>query len=270
MTPLYHASFNYFVPAQMDSEPFEQDIADGRAFDNPGWETSGFELRQHQSGVTDWGDEHQVKETHYDEISALARSLTGADHALVGNHILRNPEQAKIHEDLAPIQFVHSDFAASYGDRMRAFYASDSEDARAALNKADITPAQVAAARRMVILQFWRNLGPAVMDLPIAFCDARTVSADELVPLAVQDYAGGGFDFDTLAVKLPKGRHHAWYTFPDMQIDEIVVFRTYDSNLLDSGKPFWTPHSAFRNPQVEPGRPARYSVEVRATCLWLD
>ena len=268
MTALYEASFNYYVPARMDVQTLEQHIANGRAFDNPGWETCGFELKRHESSVTDWGDEDQIKAIHYDEIADLARSLTGADYALVGNHILRNPEQAKIHADLGPIEFVHSDFAASYGKRMSDHYASDTDEVRATLEKADITPSQVASARRMLILNFWRNVGPAQMDLPLAFCDARTVRPDELAPVAVQDYAGYGFDFDALAITPPKMNQHAWYTFPDMQIDELAVFRTYDSDRLDSGKPFWTPHSAFRNP--EPGKPARYSIELRATCLWLD
>ena len=34
-------------------------------------------------------------------------------------------------------------------------------------------------APRLMILQFWRNLGPAKMDLPLAFCDARGVSKDQ-------------------------------------------------------------------------------------------
>ena len=121
----------------------------------------------------------------------------------------------------------------------------------------------------MVILQFWRNVGPSVMDLPIAFCDARTVPANEVIAAPVEDYAGGGFDFETLAVLHSKDEQHKWYTYPEMQIDEVVTFRTYDSALVGTDKPFWTPHSAFRNPDVALGEPSRYSIELRATCLWL-
>ena len=38
------------------------------------------------------------------------------------------------------------------------------------------------------MLQFWRNLGPPMMDLPIAFCDSRTVRRDEAQPFVVSDY----------------------------------------------------------------------------------
>ena len=194
--------------------------------------------------------------------------MTGCDHALVGGHILRNPEQAAAHEDLGPIQFVHSDFAASYGQLMREYYAAGGEEADLGMAAAGITAADVASASRMVILQFWRNVGPEKMDLPIAFCDARSVASKDMVSIPVENYAGGGFNFDTLGVFPPAGGEHDWYSFPLMSADEAVAFRTYDSALVGTDRPFWTPHSAYRDPEVEVGSPARYSIELRATCLF--
>ena len=52
-----------------------------------------------------------------------------------------------------------------------------------------------------------------------------------------------------------------------MQIDEVVAFRTYDSDMVASGEPYWTPHGAVRDPEVELGQPARSSIELRATKL---
>ena len=79
---------------------------------------------------------------------------SSCDHALVGSHIKRNPDQAKLHEDLGPITFVHSDFAESYGDMMREFYAgsdirifSELKDGTVArhisLQKEPITPIEI-------------------------------------------------------------------------------------------------------------------------------
>ena len=82
-----------------------------------------------------------------------ARALTGSDYALVRSHILRNPQQARVHDDLAPIRFVHSDFAPSYGGLMREFYAGDSEEARESLAMEGVTAVEVANAKRLVILQ---------------------------------------------------------------------------------------------------------------------
>ena len=121
-----------------------------------------------------------------------------------------------------------------------------------------------------MILQFWRNVGPAKMDLPLAFCDSRSVGREEVRAFPVRDYAGGGFDFDTLGVIAPRSPvQHRWYVFPEMQVDEVVAFRTFDSEYVSSGGAFWTPHSAFRDPSVPLGQPARRSIELRATCLFI-
>ena len=268
MTQLYcNADLNYV--RGMEAAAVSVDIIDGRASPpGGGWQTHGFELMRHASALRDFDDEARVADVHYAEISDFAQRLTGCDHALVSGHIARNPEQAAVHADLGPIQFVHSDFAPSYGQRIRDFYAEGGEQAEAGLKATGISARDVADARRMLILQFWRNVGPSVMDLPIAFCDARTVGEKETLAAPVEDYAGDGFDFETLAILPPGDGHHAWYTYPDMSIDEVVAFRTYDSELIGSGKPFWTPHSAYRNPDVALGQPARYSIELRATCLW--
>lgn len=265
-------AMNYVTPDAVGSEtvPVDVPVYDGRSAGLPGWQHCGFELMRHASRVQTWDDDDLLEAEHYAEMAALAKLLSGCDHALISGHIRRNPEEAARHADLGPISFVHSDFAASYGALMRDFYCSDKPEARRALNRAGIDGESVSEARRLLILQFWRNTGPATMDLPLAFCDARTVPAEDLRVIPVHDYAGGGTDFETLAVLAPaRPDRHRWYVFPDLEIDETVAFRTYDSELAAQGKPFWTPHSAFPDPRVNPGQPARRSLELRATCLFL-
>jgi hypothetical protein len=85
----------------------------------------------------------------------------------------------------------------------------------------------------------------------------------------VSDYAGSGIDFEALAVLGPiEPSSYRWYAFPELRPDEVVVFRTYDTELVERGETWFTPHSAFRDPDVEIGRPARSSVELRAICLY--
>ena len=269
MTQLYcNADLNYV--RGMEAAAVSVDIIDGRASPpGGGWQTYGFELMRHASALRDFDDEARVADVHYAEISDLAQRLTGCDHALVSGHIARNPEQAAVHADLGPIQFVHSDFAPSYGQRIRDFYAEGGEQAEAGLKATGISARDVADARRMLILQFWRNVGPAHMDLPIAFCDVTSTEAGDILPIPVQDYAGGGFDFEALAIRAPaEAGSHRWYTYPDMQHDEVVAFRTYDTALMERNEPYWTPHSAFADPSVAAGSPARRSIELRATCIW--
>jgi hypothetical protein len=246
-----------YIP-QDDGSPIpEVPILDGRSADLPGWQQCGFELMKHASAVTDWNDDDEIARVHYAEMAQIAREQTGCDTAFITSHIKRSPDAAKKHSDYSPIRFVHSDFADSYGDLLRKLHANGEH--------AD----EVASARRLMVFQFWRNIGPAKMDLPLAFCDARTVPRDQIREIPVKNYANSGFDFEALAIVAPASPDdHRWYVFPEMQTDEVVALRTYDSDMVASGEHYWTPHGAVRDPEVELGKPARSSIEVRATCLF--
>ena len=102
-----------------------------------------------------------------------------------------------------------------------------------------------------------------------AFCDSRTVTPSEGRPFRYTGYVAGGRAFDALAVVAPDDPSaHGWYVFPEMTPDEVVAFRTYDTELVRDGKTHFTPHSAFRDPDVEIGKPARFSIELRVMCLF--
>lgn len=247
----------------------EVDIHDGRAADLPGWQDCGFELVAHASAGSSWDDDELI-DVHHREMEELAQTMTGCDVALVSNHIKRGPEHARRHEDLAPISFVHSDFAIGYDQLVRQSFAQPERDgAVRTLERNGVTADDVARATRVVILQFWRNIGPAKMDFPLAFCDARTVTPDDSRAIAVSDYAGSGVDFEALAVLCPvEPDPYRWYAFAELRPDETVAFRTYDTDLVARGETWFTPHSAFRDPDVEINKPARSSIELRAICLY--
>lgn len=253
---------------ELAAHPIDVDVLDGRQADLPGWLACGFELVTHRSAVSGWDDD-EIVAVHHREMEELARTMTGCDVALVSNHIKRGPEHAARHEDLGPISFVHSDFAASYDDLVRGSFVNDDRDGlRRALERNGIVARDVVDASRLVILQFWRSTGPPKMDFPMVFCDARTVTPGDSRPIPVSDYAGSGIDFEALAVLSPREPgQYRWYTFPELAIDEVVAFRTFDSELVARGETWFTPHSAFRDPDVAVGRPARSSIELRAICL---
>ena len=79
----------------------------------------------------------------------------------------------------------------------------------------------------------------------------------------MHDYAGSGVDFEALAIIEPGAASgQRWYAFPELRPDEVVAFRTYDSDLVADASTYFTPHSAFRDAEVEIGRPARQSIEL--------
>ncbi len=244
-------------------------ITDGRRSRLPGWEECGFELVTHSSAVADWHDDQEIAEVHYAELESLARSLTGCDFALASDHVTR-AASARSGRDQSPVMLVHSDFAANYAAVARTAYHGARGRGAAALARSGRTAEDVAGAGRILVMQFWRNLGAARMDYPLAFCDCRTVTPEETRPFRYTGYVAGGRSFDALAVMAPTPPSaHAWYTFPDMTQGEVVAFRTYDTELVDAGRTWFTPHSAFRDPGIEVGRPSRFSIEARVMCLFI-
>ena len=243
-------------------------IHDGRRATLPGWEQCGFERFDHASAVADWTDDESIAAVHYPEAEALAREVTGLPYALVADHVKRNAETDKRRREQEPVRLVHSDFAANYGDIVRGNYLEVQGRGAAALARAGLSGDDVTHARRVVMLQLWRNLGAPKMDLPVAWMDARTVSCAEARPFRYTGYVAGAPQFDALAINAPATPdQHGWYAFESLRVDEVVVFRTYDTELVAVNATHFTPHSAFRDLSVELGNPARFSVELRVMCF---
>ncbi len=261
------ASMNYL--GGMQTVPIEVSIKDGRSAQQLSWQENGFQLLNAPSAVSNWDNKAEVARLYYAEMSALAKELTGCAHALVSNHISRNPDEAEVHGDYAPIEFVHSDFTDNYAQLLIERYRNNTTEAAQTLGAAGLTVEDMVRAKRLLILQFWRNVGPRQMDLPLAFCDAQSVPRADMHSIHVPNYAGGDFAFDTFAVTPPPtGAEHDWYVFPNMSDSEVVAFRTFDSEMASKGEAYWTPHSAFADPCAGDTAPARRSIEVRATCLF--
>jgi len=265
--PVYcRATLNY--ADDESSVAVETDILDGRAVDLPGWSVCGFELMNLATQVTDWTDESAVLSSHLDEAEGYARDLSGCDAVLFYPPLVRSRSAARIQPDLAPIQFVHSDYTEAYrsmiGDQDHPYH----EVLKPSMERAGISAEDVRSASRVLTLQFWRNIGEPDIDYPLALCDARTVPRDRLQPVRVAEYGGLVTDFDAFAVAPPDHGEYDWYTFPHLSGDEVLVFRAFDSQCVERGEPFWTPHTSFRDPNMPPDAPGRKSVEARAVCLF--
>ena len=262
-------TLNYFDGAV--GRPVTVDMLDGRAAtDDLEFETCGFRLVDHQSAITNWRDHAEVDRIHRPEAEALAAELTGCDVAISYPPIHRSREEAQTTPDYAPIELVHSDFTDDYGPMI-----TDPDRRYRAildplLERHGLTHSDVQAATRLMVLQFWRNTGPTQPDYPLAFCAADGVGPDRVVREMLPEYGGLRVDSQFYAVRPPSGADSdRWYTFPDLTTSEPVALRTYDSRCIDEGRPFWTPHSAFRDPNVSSdANQYRESVETRILCIW--
>jgi hypothetical protein len=118
----------------------------------------------------------------------------------------------------------------------------------------------LAGCGRWALYNVWRCVTPPPQDIPLAVCDARTVSpADEVTVAAVTAVRGAGdYRHDTTGYARADG--HRWCWFRDMTRDEVLVFKAHDT---DPHRPGRVPHTAFTDPTCPPGTPTRASVELR-------
>jgi hypothetical protein len=141
---------------------------------------------------------------------------------------------------------VHNDYTVtSAPQRVRALLGADAE---ALLRK------------RVAFINVWRPIRHAAQDWPLALADARSVRPDHLVAtdIVYPDRRGEIYGL----VQSPAQR---WWYYPDMQLDEALLIKCYDSR-ADVAQ--FTPHTAFENPLTPANAPPRESIEFRTIAFF--
>jgi hypothetical protein len=212
-------------------------------------ERNGFHFIPHDTAVTDFFDDAQVRGTYYAEMEALVKRESGASRVVVFDHTLRTADQAqrealKIRE---VVPRVHNDYTEWSGpQRVRDLLPQEADDL---------------LARRFAIIQVWRPIRHPVETFPLAICDARTVSPDNMV---ISERRYPNRIGQTYAITY--NPEHAWYWFPRMRRNEALVFKVYDS--LTDGRARWTAHTAFQDPTSPPNARPRESIEIRTLAFF--
>ena len=68
-------------------------------------------------------------------------------------------------------------------------------------------------------------------------------------------------------LNLSYNANQRWTYFPDMERDEVILLKCFDSEL--DGRARWTAHAAFEDPNgADPSLPARESIEVRTLLFY--
>ena len=229
-------------------------ITDARAMASlPSIHTEGFELWDAPSAVADFTDEDAIRNRYYTEAAELAKCVTGADHAYIFDHQIRLRESGRPtltfgrHGDgrrPGAAGRIHNDYTETSGQK-----------------RFGILPLEEGARKktqRFSIVTIWRSIGGKIVDTPLAMCDARSISVNDLVvaELRYRDRTGELY----LMKESPR---HRWAYFSGMDRNEALVFKQYDSQV--NGAVRFTPHSAFDLPDIPPNAPLRQSIEVR--CL---
>jgi hypothetical protein len=229
-------------------------IADARAMASPPTiHVEGFELWDAPTSMVDFRDEDAIRSNYYAEAAELAKCVTGADHAYIFDHLVRRREVGR-----PALSFgrqgdgtrpgaagrVHNDYSEASGQKRFEIVTLDHKVR--------------SQEQRFAIVNIWRSIRGKVMDTPLAVCDARTISAKDLVitDILYPDRSGEIY-------LVQQSSRHQWAYFSEMDSHEALVFKQYDSQV--SGVARFTPHSAFDLPDIPPDAPLRESIEIR--CL---
>jgi hypothetical protein len=210
----------------------------------------GFAFIKHETKVRDFYNEGEVRSVYYPEMEWLVKELTGASKVLVFDHTLRAEDDATREEKKVrePVRRVHNDYTGWSGpQRVRDLLPADE--------------AQALLEHRFAVVQVWRPIRRPVQTAPLAIADARSLAPKDLIaterryPDRVGEIYHITFNPD-----------HRWFYFPNMQRNEALVFKTYDSE--KDGRARWTAHAAFDDATSPPDAPSRESIEVRTLAFF--
>lgn len=208
----------------------------------------GVVLVRDETAVSNFYDHAEVRATYYPEVERLVKRVTGAARVLVFDHNLRSRPRAKQGERgiQEPVKVVHNDYTVKSGpQRVR-----------------DLLPEEADALvkNRFAVINVWRPIRGPVQDTPLAVCDAQSIAREDFVihDLIYRDRKGEVYS-------IAYNPAHRWYYFPQMQRNEVMLIKCYDS---DERRARFTAHCAFEDPSSPPDAAARESIEVRTLAFF--
>jgi len=252
-TPESYGGVSQSVADQMRKGKYEEHLMpvyNGRDIvDRLSLEREGFILVKHETKVKNFYDEDEIRLVYYKETEELVKLSSGARRVFVFDHTLRSADSATREEKNinGPVRNAHNDYTEWSGpQRVRDLLPSEAEEL---------------LKHRFAVVQTWRPINKPVQREPLAIADARSIGTDELIPSArVYPDRRGEVYHSTFNPR------HRWYYFPNMQRNEAMVFKTFDS--MKDGRARWTAHCAFDDPTSPPDAPPRESIEMRTLAFF--
>lgn len=224
----------------------------------PSLAREGFALVRHRSAVGDFRDADQLQRIYLPETERLLREVTGAKRVIMmRGAVPRFSERSQSYRtsfNSRPARFTHVDYTErSAPGLLQNLLAS-------------VAP-EFKPRGRYAGYNVWRVLSEPPQDVPLGVCDARSVEPGDLVPADAVFDAPGAPEFRFEAYLLRYNPRHRWCYFPDMTVDEALVFKAYDT---DAREPLRVPHCAFDDPGCPGDAAPRASIEVRGFAFFDD
>jgi hypothetical protein len=247
--PRYHS--NDTSCDELDIQPLKMDIQDARGLKMT-LDSAGFSLRDHRSAVADFTKADEVSAIYRPEIIALIGAVSGADLVVVNSPgVLRFSERSALSgrlDNSRPARFAHVDVSDA-----------------TALGFAQRAAPEGRKIKRFVHYNIWRVISQPPQDVPLAVCDARTVTPADLICADAVFNAPDRPQWSFEGIVVAHHPNHRWHWYSDMTRDEALIFKTNDS---DPKLAHCVPHVAFDNPEAGTGVAPRASIEMRAIAYW--
>jgi hypothetical protein len=227
------------VPFPGIDDPREVRIEDARGREAEfTLDRNGFTLLHAPTAVHDFYDADEVKSVYYPEVERLLRDRVGASRVVVFDHSVRN---AGIAGGREPSRQVHNDHTVNSAPRrVRDHLGAEAEDL---------------LKHRFGVVNVWRPIRGPVLDSPLALCDARSFTDNDLIASdLIYPHVRGEIS------RVEFKPQHRWYYFSEQQRDEVLLIRVHDS--ASDGRARLSFHTSFENPLAQDA-PPRESIEVR-------
>ncbi len=226
-------------------------IQDGRPMiDRFSLDREGFVFINHETKVKDFYNEEELRSVYYPEIEQMVKDLTGASRVLIFDHTLRAEDDATREEKKVrePVRRVHNDYTEwSAPQRVRDLLPPDE--------------AEALLQHRFAVIQVWRPIRKPVQTAPLAIADSLSIAPKDLIATERRypDRVGETYH-------ITFNPSHRWFYFPEMQRNEALVFKCYDSER--DGRARFSAHAAFDDPNSRPDAPPRESIEIRTLAFF--
>ncbi len=254
--------------------PYNTEVRDGRSIsEHFSLDKHGFVHGRHVSQVGDFLDNDQVAAAYPDEAIALIKQLTGADLVFPQGWMVRTPGELAKKKKVDGYQHqggiqpqageAHCDFAPDVAEMVAEnYYRQMCPDGK--------------PYKRFISASLWRCFSDGPQDWPLALCDGRSVTPGEGIKntlVVVDDIPSieqmkapiEGEDKMLAAHIYQFNPEHRWWYFSNMNRDEFLYFKFYDS---DSSVTQQVPHTAFHDiAAVNPT--TRMSIEMRTMAYFL-
>lgn len=230
----------------------EMEIRDGWPLaDRFSADREGFEIGHFAAGFTEFDDDSAIEAGFYPQVIGFVKRHTAAKRVEVFDHTIRR----RLPDDLSQqtevrrpaVQLVHCDYTPKSGpQRVRDILP---EEADSLLNG------------RVAFYNVWKPLFETVEELPLACCDARSQSDDDLLIMELRYRERTGEIF-----VMRHSDTHRWWYFPRMNPDRALLLKTYDSEV--DGRARFMSHTAFEDPNTPANALSRQSIEVRTMAFF--